>query len=731
MRLKILFSRVYSVIIVLLVLLIILSILMYRNHGALVESNEVKYKSLVISEQLRKSSNDLTTFCRFFIETGDTIWKNRYYEVLDIRDGKRAAENGIRISLQDSARKLGFTQAELAKLQEAEQNSNHLAAVEKVAIHAFQGLFADSVGEFTVKGRPDTLLAHQLLYDERYLQSKRAIMAPIDECIRMVEERTQRDVDKTSKANRLLLLSKFALIVLLSLFVFTSFFAINKKISLQFGELEKAKADAEHNQTKFRLIFELSPDIVALSTFRGDIIDCNPAGLAFHGIASKEEFSGANFPALYADPTQRDEIIRELKERGRVRNKGVKLKSLKGGYFIDSLISSELIRWKEDEPLIVSWVRDVTEQLHSQETILKLSAAVSQSPAAIIITDLTGRIEYANRQFSAVTGYANEELIGKYPSLLQSGAHSRAFYKDLWDTILSGKTWIGEIYNRRKDGSFYWEAATIAPIVNETGEIKNFVAIKQDVTDKKLAEIALIESRKKLKELNDTKNRLFSIIGHDLRGPIGNLQSFIELMIQNPDNEDTQYLKQSLKMLLSSTTTTFELLENLLLWAKSQQNEIVFRPEDTDLHQIAEVNILLVSEMIKMKEIAIHNHIPDPQIVCVDKNMIMTVIRNLLTNAIKFTQSGGNIHLSLQEELSSFTVCIQDEGVGMAPEVVEGLFNPKVNYSTPGTAGEKGSGLGLLICWDFIEKHNGKIWVESEKGVGSTFKFSIPKTLNA
>lgn len=146
MKLKILFSRVYSVIIVLLVLLIILSILMYRNHGALVESNEVKYKSLVISEQLRKSSNDLTTFCRFFIETGDTIWKNRYYEVLDIRDGKRAAENGIQISLQDSARKLGFTQAELAKLQEAEQNSNHLAAVEKVAIHAFQGLFADSLG---------------------------------------------------------------------------------------------------------------------------------------------------------------------------------------------------------------------------------------------------------------------------------------------------------------------------------------------------------------------------------------------------------------------------------------------------------------------------------------------------------------------------------------------------------------------------------------------------------
>lgn len=619
----------------------------------------------------------------------------------------------------------------MAKLQEAEQKSNQLAAVEKVAIHALQGLFTDSVGEFTVKGRPDSLLAHQLLYDERYLQSKRAIMAPIDECIRMVEERTQRDVDKTSKANRLLLLSKFALIVLLSLFVFVFFFAINKKISLQFGELEKAKADAEHNQTKFRLIFELSPDIIALGTLKGDVIDCNPAGLAFHGIASKEEFSGANFAALYADPTQRDEIIRELMERGRVRNKGVKLKSLKAGHVIDSLISSELIRWKEDEPLIVSWVRDITEQLQSQETILKLSAAVSQNPAAIVITDLTGRIEYANQQFSTITGYTNEEAIGKNPSILRSGFHSREFYQEMWNTIMSGRTWTGEIYNRRKDGSFFWEAATIAPILNEKGETINLVAIKQDVTAKKLAEIALIESQKTLKELNDTKNRLFSIIGHDLRGPIGSMRSFLEVLIDDPDYEDTHYLKESLKVLLSSTTTTFELLENLLLWAKSQQNEIVFQPEDTDLHQIVDMNMALVSEMAKKKEIFIHNQIPDPQLICMDKNMIMTVIRNLLTNAIKFTKSGGNIHLSLQEELSSFTVCIQDEGVGMAPEVVERLFNPKVNYSTPGTAGEKGSGLGLLICSDFIERHNGKIWVESEKGVGSTFKFSIPKVLTS
>ncbi len=729
MRLKVLFTRVYSIIIVLLIIMIISSILMYLNNNELVKSNKIRYKSYKIAEELRKSSDDLTTFCRTYVQTGDSIWKNKYFEVLDIRDGKRTRADGALISLQDSMKKLGFTNAELNKLKEAEKNSNTLATIEKVSINALKGIFADNSGQFTIKGKPDSIKAHRILYDENYLQSKRSIMKPIDECIKMVEERTKLEVEENTKTDKILLFLIIAVTLTIILFVFISFFTIDKKITGQFDELQKAKANAEQNEEKFKLLFDKSPEIIILTTMEGELLNINPAGLKFHGVDSMEELRGVNVFQFYVNPNERTELIDELNTTGNVRNKEVKLTNIKGSLTIDSLISCELIKSKENQTRIISWIRDISEKIKTERTILKLSAAVSQNPAAIVITDIKGKIEYVNQQFSIITGYSYEESIGCYPRILKSGVHPREFYKNMWNTILSGNTWNGELYNKRKDGSLFWEATTIAPILNNKKEIINIVAIKQDVTAKKLAEIALVESQKKLKELNDTKNMLFSIIGHDLRGPIGNLKSFIELIIDQPDYDDTQQLKRTLQVLLSSTTTTFELLENLLLWAKSQQNEVVFLPENFDLHQIVEMNMALVSGMAKNKDITIQNQIPVEKFIHADKNMIMTVIRNLITNAIKFTERGKNIYLSLIENSSSITISIKDEGVGIAPNVSNMLFNSKEHYTTIGTSGEKGTGLGLLLCKDFIKRHNGKIWVESEIGKGSEFKFTIPNDI--
>ena len=729
MRLKELFTRVYSIIIVLLIIMIISSILMYLNSNVLVKSNNIRYKSYVIAEELRKSSDDLTTFCRTYIETGDSIWKNKYFEVLDIRNGKRARADGALISLQDSIKKLGFTNAELNKLKEAEQNSNNLATIEKVSINALEGIFTDNFGHFTIKEKPDSIMAHRILYNENYLQSKHSIMKPIDECIKMVEERTQLEVENNTKTNKILLFLIIILTLTIILFVLISFFTINKKITGQFDELQKAKTNAEQNEEKFRFLFERSPEIIILTTLEGELLDSNPAGLKFHGVDKVEEIKEVKVSQFYVNPNERTELLEELKKTGNVRNKEVKLKNINENLTIDSLISCDLIKSKENQTLIISWIRDISEKIKTEKTIQKLSAAVSQNPAAIVITDLSGKIEYANQQFSKITGYSNEEAIGSNPKILNSRFHSKEFFANMWNTILSGKTWNGELYNKRKDGTLFWEAATIAPILNDKNEIINIVAIKQDVTAKKVAEIALFENQRKLKELNDTKNMLFSIIGHDLRGPIGTLKSFIELIIDQPDYDDTQKLKESLQILVSSTTTTFELLENLLLWAKSQQNEVVFKPENIDLHQITEMNIALVAEIAKSKVIVIHNQIPKGLAICADKNMMMTVIRNLITNAIKFTDYGKNIYLSLIEDCSSFTINIKDEGVGIAPNVLHWLFNPKEHYTTLGTSGEKGTGLGLLLCKDFIERHNGKIWVESEIGKGSEFKFTIPKVI--
>ena len=242
----------------------------------------------------------------------------------------------------------------------------------------------------------------------------------------------------------------------------------------------------------------------------------------------------------------------------------------------------------------------------------------------------------------------------------------------------------------------------------------------------RISVIELNQSVLKLKELNAVKDKLFSIIGHDLRGPIGGFKSLIELLISDYDLSDTKSLIEILQMIQKSANSTYDLLENLLAWARSQRNEIVYAPEEIKLQETVSSTIGLFTELTQNKEISIINHIPENTVVFADKNMLMTVLRNLISNAIKFTPNGKQIQIASDQNDSEQIVTIKDEGTGISPENQLKLFKNTEHLTTYGTNGEKGSGLGLLLCKDFIEKHNGKIWVESELGKGSTFKFTLP-----
>jgi signal transduction histidine kinase len=238
--------------------------------------------------------------------------------------------------------------------------------------------------------------------------------------------------------------------------------------------------------------------------------------------------------------------------------------------------------------------------------------------------------------------------------------------------------------------------------------------------------LELRKSEKKLKELNATKDRLFSIIGHDLRGPIGSFKSLIDFLISEDDLADSKTLMQMMQAMQKSAGSTFDLLENLLTWAKSQQNEITFNPTIISLNELVATTTSLFSEAIKKKEITLIQNIPENTTLFADLNMIMCVFRNLISNAIKFTAVGTKIHITVLQNKNELTVTIKDEGKGIKPENLTKLFNEAEHLTTFGTAGEKGSGLGLLLCKDFIEKHKGKIWAESEEKKGSIFTFSIP-----
>lgn len=239
------------------------------------------------------------------------------------------------------------------------------------------------------------------------------------------------------------------------------------------------------------------------------------------------------------------------------------------------------------------------------------------------------------------------------------------------------------------------------------------------------------KSRIQLVELNATKDKLFSIIGHDLKNPFGTLINFSEMLIDDylemTDEEKITYLH----MINEASQTGHEILDNLLQWSKTQSGKLEFAPQYIELSEIVDTNISLLKTSASNKGISIHSTVNGNSRVFADKIMLKTVLRNLIGNAIKFSHSEGTINISSGNKEGFIEVVVSDNGVGMSREEVDKLFNPSIFHSTTGTANEQGTGLGLLLCKEFVEKNGGKIWVESEMGKGSDFKFTVPVKENS
>ncbi|BAX82141.1 PAS domain-containing sensor histidine kinase [Labilibaculum antarcticum] len=265
-----------------------------------------------------------------------------------------------------------------------------------------------------------------------------------------------------------------------------------------------------------------------------------------------------------------------------------------------------------------------------------------------------------------------------------------------------------------------------ANIIDDKNEFYGIVGIMLDITERKSSEQALQESEKQLIELNATKDKLFSIIAHDLRAPFSSILGFSELLIEDAKDIDELETEEYLRLINTTTKDTLVLLDNLLNWAKSQTGQIIFDPQKLILSSIIEETIKNSNSTAKIKNISL-NHIQSDEFeIDADKNMLKTVLRNLISNAIKFTKPGGRITISSIPKQSQVEISVSDNGVGINNETLTKLFEIDTNTTTKGTAEEKGSGLGLLLCKEFVEKHKGKIWAESKRGEGSIFKFTLP-----
>ena len=668
---------------------------------------------------------------------------------------------------------------------------------------------------------------------------------------------------------------------------------------------------------------------------------------------------------------------------------------------------------------------DVTEKKKVEQEARKLSHAVEQSPLSIVITDTKGDIEYVNPRFSELTGYSFEEVKGKNPRILKSNLHPKEVYKNLWNMITAGKIWKGEFRNIKKNGEAYWEAASISPIFNEKGEITHYIALKEnitekkrieeslrserlllrtlidnvpdliyskdinarktlsnkadvklmklnseaealgkddyaffpperakefveedmkiirtgkpsldtegwhsdelgnkhwyitskyplhdekgnitglvgvgrDITDRKLkemqlekhleiqsslvellsedtkdvksfldivlnslikitgskigyiyhynenkreftpnswskevmkecaidepqsvypleeaglygeavrqrkeiivnnfqepnklkkgypeghlelqrfatipvfkgnhivavvgvankvsdydqsdinnlkqlmsaawekvekikAEIALMESEANLNELNATKDKFFSIIAHDLKGPFNAMLNLSSMLLGDykdlAEDERLSYIKS----MDSISSSTYNLLENLLEWSRMQIGKMNYNPENLNVLVVLHPTLKLFMQTAKNKNIDLKYDIDKTAEIFADRYMFDTIVRNLVSNAIKFTNPGGKINVTAKKDKDGLTISVADNGVGISNDSVDGLFKIGNNHSTRGTKNEHGTGIGLLLCREMVEKHGGKIWVESEEGKGTTFTFTLPE----
>jgi PAS domain S-box-containing protein len=488
-----------------------------------------------------------------------------------------------------------------------------------------------------------------------------------------------------------------------------------------------------HDANKLlRTIIDNIPDAVYMKDIEGRKVIANKADVENCGCNYEEELVGKNdfdmFPNEIASKFWEDDQ-QVLKAGITVLQREEKLINFKNK--VKWLITSK-IPLNDKNGKIVGLVgigHDITRRKIAEDEMLKLTKAITQSPISIVITDSAGNIEYVNPKFSEITGYSFEEVIGKNPRLLKSGAQTSEFYVEMWQTILAGNDWNAEFRNKKKNGDLYWENVNISPVLNEKGEIMNFIAIKEDITEKKKILEELISAKEKAEESDKLKSSFLANMSHEIRTPLNSILGFSNFLTSEDDltsKEKTEFsniINKSAESLLQIINDIIDIssLETGQLktfFTNLQVNSIL-----RSLHTVFSLKLIEINKshlfltLLQKEDITVF----------ADENRFIQVITNLLNNSIKFTVRGEICFgvESIEEEKVLFIV--SDTGIGIKPEVQDTIFERfrQGEEDTNRTFG--GNGLGLSIVKNLVGLMGGEISLESEVGKGSKFRFWLPR----
>nr|WP_253916290.1 MULTISPECIES: transporter substrate-binding domain-containing protein [unclassified Lentimicrobium] len=419
-------------------------------------------------------------------------------------------------------------------------------------------------------------------------------------------------------------------------------------------------------------------------------------------------------------------------ERKYVKNAYLKIRH-RNGRFIDILLNGKVSKDPIDGKFKTYCVfQNVSRQVKNDTELKKFKEAIEQSPVCVVMTDPKGNIEFANKQFELLTGYSFREALGRNPRILNAGTQRKEYYKNMWDIISSGNTWTGEFHNRKKNGELFWEMAVISPIQDKNGLISNYIAVKEDVTERKKLWRELVVAKEKAMESDKIKSAFLANMSHELRTPLNAIIGFSDLIDHDLSKEE---ILSYMNIINNSGKELQKIVTNIFDISLLQTDEIKVNLADVDLQRLfTNVYDKAIGEqsLEKLNQITLKTEFSsdcDGRKIHTDSYLLGEVILHMVHNAFKFTIKGEiklMCKLLIEDGIEFVKFSILDTGIGISEENQSLIFKSfkKVNHST----GElySGVGIGLSISKRLVEILGGDIKVKSVLGKGSEFSFKLP-----
>ena len=522
------------------------------------------------------------------------------------------------------------------------------------------------------------------------------------------------------------------------------------------SDRKKAELELKNSEERLQIMFDFAPDAYYLSDLKGNFIDGNRAAEKLIGY-KKEELIGKSFLSLNLlklkeSPKAAKSLAQNL--LGKSTDPEEFTLNRKEGGVAQVEIRTHPVKM-DNKTVILGIARDITERKKTEEIMknanAQFSSIMNSLDAVVYVADMeTYEILFVNTSTQNMVGDVKGKICWQTIQKDQSGPCKFCTNnKLLTETGEPGETFTWEFQNTIagkwhliKDKAIRWHDGRIVRL-----------EIATDITEKKLAqeEIAeyvedlqmahdtmeqtagelvqlntkLEESKKGLLESNANKDKFFSIISHDLKSPFGSILGITEILISDYDELSSDEIKEMVQILRNSSVNVYKLLEGLLEWARTQTDRMEYEFKSIDFYETSINVAALLKSSAQNKNIFLNNGVKENSIVYADEKAIETVLRNLIANAIKFTQPDGTIKIESENKEDEVTISVSDNGIGMSEDDKNKLFKIEVHHTTVGTNNEAGTGVGLILCKELVKKHGGKIWVESELGKGSKFVFTI------